>query len=137
MLKLCTRQLAAVILLLQVLLVVPARAQFGPGTQWTKDGNGYMAAENGEIVQLDARDKARRTVLVSKAQLTPQGQTVPIEVRRFAFSDDGRKVLLHTNTKKVWRYDTRGDYWVADLKANTMKQLGKGRPESSLMFAKF
>lgn len=137
MLRMCTRPLAAVILLFQVLFVAQTQAQFGPGTQWTKDGYSYMDADGGEIVQLDARDNSKRTVLVSKALLTPQGQQAPIEVRRFAFSEDGSKVLIHTNTRKVWRYDTRGDYWVADLKGNTMKQLGKGRPESSLMFAKF
>ncbi|GAA4009425.1 S9 family peptidase [Hymenobacter fastidiosus] len=96
-----------------------------------------MQADKDEIVQLDARDGTKRVVLVSKAQLTPQGQTAPLEVRRFALSEDGQKVLIHTNTKKVWRYDTRGDYWVYDTSAKTLKQLGKGRPESSLMFAKF
>ena len=37
----------------------------------------------------------------------------------------------------MWRYDTRGDYWVIDLSNHTLKKLGNGRPESSLMFAKF
>ncbi|SHJ15456.1 dipeptidyl-peptidase-4 [Hymenobacter daecheongensis DSM 21074] len=137
MLRILTRKMAAAVVLFQLLFVGAASAQFGPGTQWTKDGNGYMKADNDEIVQLDARDGTKRTVLVSKAQLTPQGQTAPLEVRRFSLSDDGQKVLIHTNTKKVWRYDTRGDYWVYDTAAKTLKQLGKGRPESSLMFAKF
>ncbi len=46
-------------------------------------------------------------------------------------------MLLFTNTKKVWRYHTRGDYWVLDRKSGALHQLGKGLPESSLMFAKF
>src|SRR6201999_719604 len=37
---------------------------------------------------------------------------------------------------RVWRYNTKGDYWVYDLTAKTLKQIGKDRPESSLMFAK-
>ena len=37
----------------------------------------------------------------------------------------------------MWRYDTRGDYWVFDMQNKTLKQLGKGKPEASLMFAKF
>ena len=45
--------------------------------------------------------------------------------------------MIYTNSKKVWRYDTRGDYWVLDIATSTLKQLGKGKPESSLMFAKF
>ena len=50
---------------------------------------------------------------------------------------DYNRALVYTNTKKVWRLDTRGDYWVYDLNSSKLKQLGKGRPASSLMFAKF
>ncbi len=109
----------------------------GNATQWTKDGNGYVRVQQDEIVQLDARDASKSLTLISKQQLTPQGQSAPLKVRRFIFSDDGRQVLLNTNTKKVWRYDTRGDYWVYNLASKQLTQLGKGRPESSLMFAKF
>ena len=30
------------------------------------------------------------------------------------------KILLFTNAKKVWRYKTRGDYFVYDFKTNTL-----------------
>ncbi|MBC6612691.1 S9 family peptidase [Hymenobacter sp. BT507] len=96
-----------------------------------------MRAQDGEIVQLDLRDPAKKVTLVSKQMLTPAGQQAPIGVRRFAFSDNGQKVLINTNTKKVWRYDTRGDYWVYDQTTKTLKQVGKDKPASSLMFAKF
>jgi dipeptidyl-peptidase-4 len=112
-------------------------AQFGPGTQWTKDGYGYLKVEKDEIVQLDARKAGQPTLILSRQQLTPQGATAPLKVRRFSLSEDGKQVLLNTNTRKVWRYDTRGDYWVYDLNTKQLTQLGKGRPESSLMFAKF
>lgn len=114
-----------------------AWAQFGPGTQWTKDGYGYLKTEKDAIVQLDARKPGQSATILSAQQLTPQGATAPLRVRRFALSEDGKQVLLNTNTKKVWRYDTRGDYWVYDLNTKQLTQLGKGRPESSLMFAKF
>ena len=116
---------------------VAALAQFGPGTQWTKDGYGYYEVQPDALVQLDARTPGKTTTILTKAQLTPAGQSAPLNVRRFALSDDGREVLMNTNTRKVWRYDTRGDYWVYDLTSKQLTQLGKGRPESSLMFAKF
>ncbi|MGI4737682.1 MAG: S9 family peptidase [Janthinobacterium lividum] len=114
-----------------------AWAQVGPGTQWTKDGYGYFQVKQDEIVELDARQAGKSRALLTKQQLTPAGQTEPLKVRRFALSDDGKLALLNTNTKKVWRYDTRGDYWVYNTTSNKLTQLGKGRPESSLMFAKF
>ena len=114
-----------------------AQAQVGPGTQWTKDGYSYFRVQQDEIVELDARQAGKPRTVLSKQQLTPQGQTEPLHVRRFALSEDGKLALLNTNTKKVWRYDTRGDYWVYNMATNKLTQLGKGRPESSLMFAKF
>jgi dipeptidyl-peptidase-4 len=114
-----------------------AQAQVGPGTQWTKDGYSYLRVQQDEIVQLDARKTGQSVTILSKQQLTPAGQTAPLKVRRFSLSDDGKLALLNTNTKKVWRYDTRGDYWVYNMATQKLTQLGKGRPESSLMFAKF
>ncbi|MEI9933841.1 MAG: DPP IV N-terminal domain-containing protein [Ferruginibacter sp.] len=45
--------------------------------------------------------------------------------------------LIFTNSAKVWRYHTRGDYWVLNLSQHTLTQLGKGLLSQSLMFAKF
>ena len=53
------------------------------------------------------------------------------------WSADGKKLLIFTNTKKVWRDNTRGDYWVLELDSRRLHQVGAGGPEASLMFAKF
>ena len=111
-------------------------AQPPKGTRWSEDGNGYYSNDKDGIVlhQLSAREDK---TIASAQQLTPSGETKPLKVRNFFLSNDGNKVLIYTNSKRVWRYDTRGDYWVLDLKKNTLKQLGKKLPESSLMYAKF
>ena len=44
---------------------------------------------------------------------------------------------MFTNSQRVWRQNTRGDYWVFAIKSGALKQLGGGGPASSLMFAKF
>ncbi|MDF2431839.1 MAG: dipeptidyl-peptidase 4 [Mucilaginibacter sp.] len=104
-------------------------------THWATDGYQYYRAQNNEIVELDTRDGSKKNVLITAAMLTPPGQK-PLVLSNFFISDDGQKVLIFTNTKRVWRYNTRGDYWVYDLTAKTLKQIGKDRPESSLMFTK-
>ncbi len=103
---------------------------------WMKDGTSYTRIETGDIVKysLPANSKS---VILSRDKLTPAGQTRPLNIRSYSFSGDGNKVLIYTNTKKVWRYDTRGDYWIFDLASNSLKQIGSDRPASSLMFAKF
>lgn len=110
-------------------------AQGRGGVNWTKDGNGYYQNVGGEIISITLPKNERRTV-ISKQLLTPaNGNT--LTVRSFQLTDDGTKALIYTNTKRVWRQDSRGDYWVADITAQKLTQLGKGRPASSLMFAKF
>ncbi len=112
-----------------------ARAQRGGRTHWAADGYQYYRVQNGQLVELDTRDSAKKTVLVTKEMLTPAGQSV-LRVENFYLSDDGQKLLIFTNSKRVWRYNTRGDYWVYNMEAKTLKQIGKDLPVSSLMFAK-
>lgn len=111
-------------------------AQSSRGMQWTKDGNGYLVVEQGSIVQYSL-PSFQKSVLVDSTKLIPTGTDKALPIRSFSFSDDGKKVLIYTNSKRVWRQDTRGDYWVLDLVDNRLKKLGSGRPVSSLMFAKF
>ena len=103
---------------------------------WSKDGSGYVTLKDGNITKVDPR-KDISTILVGKEQLTPAGATAPLVVQSFNFNTDNTQLLLFVNTAKVWRYNTRGDYWVYDFKSSTLRQLGKGLPSQSLMFAKF
>jgi dipeptidyl-peptidase-4 len=114
---------------------------FGP-VRWMKDNSGYSTLEGTmrsggrEIVRYDAATGAR-TVLVTAKQLTPAKATEPLGIDDYEWSEDNSKMLIFTNTRKVWRYNTRGDYWVLNLKSGELKQLGKSLEASSLMFAKF
>lgn len=122
--------------LLFLVVLLPAIAQPQGSIRWTKDGNAYYRVEDNEIVQYTLPADARK-VLVTKQQLTPSGQSAPLKVNLFHFSDDAGKLLIYTNATRVWRINTRGNYWVLDLKTNQLKKLGHGRPDASLMFAKF
>jgi dipeptidyl-peptidase-4 len=111
-------------------------AQPPSGIHWSKNGNGYYTNSGAEISFTNLTDNSK-IVVITKKQLTPEGSEKPISVRNFFFSHDESKLLIYTNSKKVWRYDTKGDYWVLNLNDNSLKQIGKGKPASTLMFAKF
>jgi len=106
------------------------------GFKWSKVGDYYFRTGKNEILQYTLPEN-ESVVIVSKEQLTPAETKDPLKFNYYAFSADEQKVLLFTNTKKVWRLNTRGDYWVLDRQAGTLVQLGKTLPPSSLMFAKF
>lgn len=114
---------------------------FGP-VRWMKDNKGYSTLEqnsavNGtDIVVYDAESGTRK-VLVSASQLIPIGANKPLAIADYIWSDDNSKLLVFTNTRKVWRYNTRGDYWVLNLSNGKLQQLGKKLEEATLMFAKF
>lgn len=115
-----------------LLLACAGNAQY----KWTKDGNGYYEEEESGIVKyiLPSMGKVE---IADASQLTPKGGDKPLDIKDFSFSEDGKKILIYTNSKKVWRYETRGDYWVLDLNNYQLKKLGAKLPSSSLMFAKF
>lgn len=111
-----------------------ASAQRGSDIHWTSDGKGFTFLKNGGIVRMQVGSNSEET-LVGREQLKVNGKALDVE--SYQFSDDGTQVMLFTNSAKVWRYNTRGDYWVYSLSGKTLRQLGKGRPSQSLMFAKF
>lgn len=110
-------------------------ATMAQGLQWTQDGNAYWVADKEGIAQVDFASK-QRTSIATAAQLTPAGTTKPLPIKSFQPSNDGKKLLIFNNTQRVWRYETRGDYWVYDLNTEKLRQLGSTLPAASLMFAK-
>lgn len=108
---------------------------------WLSDGEHYSKKIKNpkggyDIVSYKA-GKNDSKVLIPAAMLVKPGTNDTINVRSFEFDSTNEQVLIYTNTKQVWRYDTRGDYWVLNMETGKLLQLGKNLPESSLMFAKF
>ena len=109
---------------------------------WLKDGERYSRLETNtetggtDVVAYRAKDNARE-VIIPSSMLVDKTTGKPIAVRSISWSADNKKVLIYNNTRRVWRYDTRGDYWVLNLETGALRQLGKERPEATLMFAKF
>ncbi|MCX6857415.1 MAG: S9 family peptidase, partial [Verrucomicrobia bacterium] len=79
----------------------------------------------------------KKTLLATAQQLTTQGAKKPLSVDSFEFNADESQVLLFTNTKKVWRKNTRGDYWLLDLASKKLTKLGGDAAAATLMFTKF
>src|SRR6516225_929634 len=80
--------------------------------QWQADGSGYFmlepsATSNGalDLVRYDVTTGGK-TTLVSAEKLKPAGATSPIVIEQFDFSADGQKLLIFTNSERVWRSNT-------------------------------
>jgi dipeptidyl-peptidase-4 len=109
-----------------------------PAIKWRK--NGYVALEpSAKGRQVVAYDPAtgRRDVVVPETWLIPAGETRPLAIDGFEFSKDESRLLIYANSKRVWRTNSRGDYWVLDLSSRELRKLGGGIPPSTMMFATF
>jgi dipeptidyl-peptidase-4 len=113
------------------------------GLRWMKSGDAFSKIELSKTVQggvdLVSYDAATntRTVLLAAEKLIPKGETKPLPINNYEWSADNRQMLIFTNSKKVWRLNTRGDYWVLDIASGNLKKLGGDAKPSTLMFAKF
>ncbi|HLY61138.1 MAG TPA: S9 family peptidase [Terriglobia bacterium] len=115
---------------------------FGPA-RWLEGGKSYVTVEPSaavtgakDLVQY-ATATGKRQVLVPASQLIPVAGKTPLAIEDYAWSKDMKRLLIFTNTARVWRQPTRGDYWVLDRDTGTLRKLGGDAPPSSLEFAKF
>ncbi len=111
--------------------------------RWLEDGSAYTMFElsttvsnAADIVRYDPATGAS-IVMVPAFRLAPAGTRRPLDVEDYAWSEDGRQLLVFTNSRRVWRSNTRGDYWLLSLDDWSLRKLGGAAPEASLMFAKF
>jgi dipeptidyl-peptidase-4 len=87
-----------------------------------------------DIVRCDVAGKCE--ILVAADKLIPPGGQKPLAVEDYEFSNDDDLVLLYTNSVKVWRQNTRGDYWTFRRSTGRLARLGDAAKPSTLMFAK-
>jgi len=103
---------------------------------WMDDGVSYSSFTGEGLVRTRV-DTGEETVVVPVGAFIPEGASEPVRVEDYAWSADHRKLLVYTNSSRVWRRNTRGDYWWVDIEAGTIRQLGKGLEPSRMMFGKF
>ncbi len=110
---------------------------------WSKLGAAYFTLKGAEgagavrvLVRVDAASGTEQVVVPASAFI-PAGESQPLSVDGFAFSADESKLLIYTNSQRVWRLKTHGDYWVLDIATGELKKLGGEAAPATLKFAKF
>jgi len=112
-------------------------------SKWLEGGDSYTTVEASELVtggfDIVRHDSAtgEMSILVEAKQLIPDGEDKPLKIKDYSWSDDGRFVLISTNTVKFRRLESLGDYWLLSLADSTLRQVGVDAPPSSMMYAKF
>jgi dipeptidyl-peptidase-4 len=121
------------------ILEEPAAAESDPGTESSEEPEKPAGddAPPKELVLYDPSSSSRR-VLIDLEALTPAGEDQPLVIEDYSWSEDRRHLLIYTNSEKVWRSKSRGDYWLMNMETGSLRKVGGDEPgPSSLMFAKF
>ena len=87
------------------------------------------------LVELDLTTDRRRTLIDGATLRKPDGEGL-IAVEDYAYSADGTKALLYTDSERVWRLNTAGVYYVVDLATGEVTAVSD-RTRGLQMFAKF
>ena len=124
-----------IVFFLFVLISAKAFSQSQESLIWSKDGQSFYSIQNGDIV-MQTPGNANTTKWINGKLLIPNGAKSPIEIQKFSLSVNQELVLIQTHSKKVWRYETMGDFYIFNTKTNQLQQIGKGLPAASLQFAK-
>lgn len=112
--------------------------------RWFEGGDFYTTLENSgtydgylDLVKNNTVT-SEKEILVPAEWLIPTNEQDPLEIENYYWSEDKSKLLIFTNTSRVWRYNTKGDYWILDLTSKSLIKLGGANATpSTLMFAKF
>lgn len=113
--------------------------RFGP-LRWI-DAAHYATLEPGpgklpELVRYAAVTGTREVLVAANRLQRPDASMLRIE--DYQFSPDGRSVLLFSDSERVWRQNTRGEFHVLGLHdKKPLRRLGGALPTASLQFAKW
>ena len=106
---------------------------------WTSDGKAYTTVESEasgatDLYRVDAVGGGKQ-LLVRGRDLVPPGAAKPVGIEEYTFSADGSKLLIFTNSVRVWRQNTKGTFLVWDFAARRLISVST-RPGYQ-QFAKF
>ncbi len=112
----------------------------GHSARWLSEGSAYTLLEkspgDGEAIVCYTLDDEKGTTWVPSERLVPPGADRALQVEDHSWSHDKSLLLVYTNSQRVWRQNTRGDYWLLDRSSHELRKLGGDAPSATMMFAK-
>ena len=127
------------------LKTIHASSTFRPesfqGGRWAEEGPVITYIEPADTA--DATHLMRYNLRTDERTRVIDGTTLYAEdvdrivpIQDYAFADAGDKVLIYTDSKEVWRTNTKGFYYVYDLNTQALTPIAD-RDDGYQMFAKF
>jgi len=92
--------------------------------QWADQGPYFTTTADDDsghtsLYRVDAAT-GTRTLVIAGTDLVPPGAAAPIKIEDYHFSADGGRVLIFANSVRVWRVNTKGTFYVWDIKTKKL-----------------
>ncbi len=105
------------------------------GIQSMNDGDHYCQLKKDSLNVYEYKTgKYTRTIVTAK-MLIPAGDTAPIAMSSFEFSDDETRLLFATDDEPIYRRSSKATYFVYDLKSGSLTPLSKGGKQRLATFS--
>ena len=82
--------------------------------KWLPASHDFWVSDAQGIFVYNADDLSSKKPVLTAEQLRQAGLTTKIE--NIIWCNDRSKLLIYTNSSRVWRVNSKGDYWYFDLK---------------------
>lgn len=108
------------------------------GGRWAQEGPVVLSIQRDDLgthiesFNLETRERAR--ILDGSTLMMPDVNR-RLAIEDYAYSANGQRVLLYTESERVWRYPTQGFYYVYDVASGALRPLSD-RALGMQMFAK-
>jgi dipeptidyl-peptidase 4 len=115
--------------------------QFFSGGRWADEGpivrftREDKSGSNTDLISYDL-EKDSRTILIDGSELYAPDVERNIRIDDYAFSEDGSRILIYTDSERLWRLPTQGYYYVYEPETGKLTPLSD-RSRGFQMFAKF
>ncbi|MFQ5335329.1 MAG: S9 family peptidase, partial [Flavobacteriales bacterium] len=115
------------------------RSDYLRGMRSMKDGLYYtnleMDREGQAIVKYAYKTGKKVSVIVDGADLIPKNEKRPIGIEAYSFSADETKVMINTETERIYRHSTREKNYIYDLKTKNLTSLAEGKKQRYATFS--
>ncbi len=109
------------------------------GGKWAGEGPVVtFVEEDGEMAHLiryDLETEQREPIVDGETLYAPDVERT-VGIDEYAYSPDGFAMLIYTDSERVWRYNTKGYYYLYDLATQDLTPIAR-REDGFQMFAKF
>ena len=105
------------------------------GMRSMANGSYYSVLENDSINVYKYKNGNYVKTIVTASELIPEGKKENIKLGNYTFSKDENKILFPTKTEYIYRYSSKSEFYIWDIKNKTLQQLSENGKQRLASFS--